>query len=238
MALEDGIWIQSVLNDGEFLADSRRRDGIIRTQARDTRILFGFSNSFASTVALSSAGAAVSGDLTVDGGRLVVRGLDVSASITAANAAIDGIRAGSGVGIQPGSVGSNAIADSNVTPQKISGVLPVSVGGTGAPTGSFPTGAIPFGASGAVEGLRSMGASLAFDASSATLSTSNAVFRGGVRAESGLVTGVPGDVRYRLRVGSNPDRDLVVTRLAADGSEAEYINFGDVRRLLDNIGVV
>lgn len=238
MSLEDGIWIQSVVNDGEYLADSRRRDGVIRTQARDTRILFGFSNSFSSTVALSSSGAAFSGDLTVDGGRLVVRGLDVSASIAAANAAIDGIKAGSGVGIQPGSVGSNAIADSNVTPQKIFGVLPVSVGGTGAPAGSFPAGAIPFGASGGVEALRTMGGSLAFDASTGTLGASNANFRGSVRAETGLVTGAPGDVRYRLRVGSNPDKDLVVTRIAADGSEAEYINFGDVRRLLDSVGVV
>lgn len=238
MSLEDGIWIQSVVNDGEYLADSRRRDGVIRTQARDTRILFGFSNSFSSTVALSSSGAAFSGDLTVDGGRLVVRGLDVSASLAAANAAIDGIRAGSGVGVQAGSVGSNAIADSNVTPQKIYGVLPVSVGGTGAPAGSFPAGAIPFGASGAAEALRTMGASLAFEASTGTLAASNANFRGSVRVESGLVTGAPGDVRYRLRVGSNADRDLVMTRIAADGAEAEYINFGDVRRLLDNIGVV
>jgi hypothetical protein len=238
MSLEDGLWIQSALSDGEYLADSRRRDGIIRTQTRDTRILFGFSNSFSSTVALSSAGAAFTGDLTVDGGRLVVRGLDVSASIAAANAAIDGIIAGSGVGVRPGSVGSNEIADSNVTPQKISGVLPVSVGGTGAPAGSFPAGAIPFGASGAVEGLRAVGTALSFDASTATLATSNAVVRGVLSAEYGFVTGTPGDVRYRMRVGSNPDRDLVLTRVAPDGSEVEYINFGDVRRLLDNVGVV
>lgn len=238
MSLEDGLWIQSALADGEFLADSRRRDGIIRTQTRDTRILFGFSNSFSSTVALSSSGAAFAGNLTVDGGRLVVGGLDVAAGIAAANAAIDGIRAGSGVGVQPGSVGSNAIADSNVTPQKISGVLPVSVGGTGAPAGSFPVGAIPFGSSGGPESLRSMAAALAFDAASGTLRTSNAVVRGDLSAESGILTGTPGDVRYRMRVGSNADRDLVLTRVAPDGSEAEYINFGDVRRLLDNIGVV
>ena len=238
MSLEDGLWIQSALVDGEFLADSRRRDGIIRTQTRDTRILFGFSNSFSSTVALSSSGAAFTGDLTVDGGRLVVRGVDVSASIAATTAAIDGIRAGSGVGVQPGSVGSNAIADSNVTAQKIAGVLPVSVGGTGAPAGTFSAGAIPFGASGGVEGLRTMGAVLAFDATTGTLGTSNAVVKGVLTAESSLVTGSPGDVRYRLRVRSNPDSDLVLTRIAPDGSESEYINFGDVRRLLDNVGVV
>ena len=118
----DGLWIQSVAADGDLLTDSLRYDAVLRTQARDARILFGFSNSVPSALALTSAGAGLSGSLAVDGS---------------------------------------------------------------------------------------------------------------------LVVGSPGDVRYRLRVDSNAaDRDLVMTRMLPDGTEESYINFRELKELLDVVGFV
>jgi hypothetical protein len=118
----DGLWIQSVAADGDLLTDSLRYDAVLRTHDRDSRILFGFSNSVPSALALTSAGAGLSGNLAVDG-RLVV--------------------------------------------------------------------------------------------------------------------GDPGDVRYCLRVDSNAaDRDLVMTRMLPDGTEESYINFRELKELLDVVGIV
>lgn len=229
----DGLWIQSVATDGELFLDSQRFDGVIRTQDRDTRILFGFSNSVSSTVVLSSAGAAVAGDLAVDGGRLSIQGLDVAAELSGIHTAIGDLRSGND--LADSSITSNAIADSNVPPEKILGVLPVSVGGTGSTSGSFPPGSIPFGAVLGDERLETLGSSLSFDPDTWTFAASNATVQGRLHSVTDFVTGKPGGARYRIRV--DPSSDLVMTRIEPDGSENEYINFRDVKALLDNVGI-
>jgi hypothetical protein len=227
---DDGLWIQSVVADGDLLSDSHRNDGVIRTEARDTRILFGFSNAVSSTLILSSLGASVAGNLTVDGGKLQLGNLDVQAEFQSVTERIDRLQS------EPAaddSVRSNAIAESNVSADKISGILPVSVGGTG--ISSVASGAIPFG--GATGGSLDTHLSLSFDSNTETLAAINASVEGRLHAFQDAIIGAPGDVRYRFRVDTNDDRDLIMTRIEQDGTDSEYINFRDITNLLNNVGI-
>ena len=213
----EGLWIQSAAAVGDILADARQFDGVIRTEGREARILVGFSNgaSVGSTLMLTRTGATLNGSMAAS--NLIVGGSNVLTELASLRGAVDSVRAGN---LDNGAVRSSAIADSNVPAQKISGVLPTAVGGTGtgAP-GTFVGGRLAFGAAdGGAERLLTS-AALRFDP------TTQAV-----------TLGADGAARCSMTVDANGE--LVLTALSADGTPGASLSLRDVRVLLQNIGVV
>jgi hypothetical protein len=243
-----GLWIQSSASDNDIFTDSKQFDGVIRTENLGSRILFGFSNNSQSAVAISTD--AVSGHAMSVSGKLAVAGdLLVASRATGGGApvniavAIEDLRK---AGITPGGVGTSALADGcvttakiaagAVTPANISGVLPVTVGGTG--ISALPSNAVPYGSvtAGGLQVLATDASRLFFEPATATLTASNASVPGRLHAFSDIVAGKPGGVRFRLTVDGGGD--LVMTKISAAGVETPYINFKDVKAIVDNIAVI
>jgi hypothetical protein len=180
--------------------------------------------------------AEVAGDLLV-ASRAVGGGAPVNVAV-----AIEDLRK---AGITPGGVGTTALADGcvttakiaagAVTPAKISGVLPATVGGTG--VSALPSNAVPYGsvAAGGIQVLGADASRLSFDPATATLTASNASVPGRLHAFTDIVAGKPGGVRFRLTVDGG---ELVMTKISAAGVESPYINFKDLKAIVDNIAVV
>lgn len=126
------------------------------------------------------------------------------------------------------------IADGAVSPKKIRGPVPVSSGGTGI-TGA-PSGSLLFSVAGA-EAL-SFSESIKFDHSTSNLSVKNAYCDGRVHAGTEIVVGRQGSRRFRIAVGGPGNNDLIVSSIDPDGTEAPYVNLGDVAALLASVNVV
>lgn len=234
----DGLWLQSAEFDGEVLSDSLAGDGLIRTEDPGARLILGAGSNRPGTLTVSAGGAALLGHLAVAGGltagSVVADGVDVAPALSNMGSLIAAVSAGN---LAPGSVRTSAIADASVTASKIAGVLPASVGGTGA--GGFPATAVPFGGPPAARGgLSADAAGLSYSAAQASLWASNAMVGGRLHVIDDILSGSQGGVRYRLRVDGAGGGDLLLTRLDAAGVETPFINFSDVKALLDNVSVV
>ena len=195
----------STSNDQVF-TDAGEYDALFRTVSTSHRLLFGASSNVASTLAVSSSNAAITGDLLVAGtsysDSLVVNNNLRVGFIPDVEAAINNISVGGGLAV--GAVTSNAIANSNVLArhiqnasildQHIAGVLSVGIGGTG--VSNVTAGSVLFG-----DGANPLAthAALAFDRATETLAASNL-----------FVTGA-------ARVGGVPDLEATLSNLA-DGS--------------------
>ena len=125
------------------------------------------------------------------------------------------------------------IADGAVAPRKLQGLVPVSSGGTG--LGGAPAGSLLFTSTGS-EAL-SFSSALKFDPSQSNFAAGNAFFDGRAHAGNEMIIGRPGSRRFRLAIGGASNQDLVVSSIAPDGTEAPYLNLGDLVALLDNVNV-
>jgi hypothetical protein len=125
------------------------------------------------------------------------------------------------------------IADGAVAPRKLQGLVPVSSGGTG--IGGAPAGSLLFTSTGS-EAL-SFSSALKFDPSQSNFAAGNAFFDGRAHAGNEMIIGRPGSRRFRLAIGGASNQDLVVSSIAPDGTEAPYLNLGDLVALLDNVNV-
>ena len=134
-------------------------------------------------------------------------------------------------------IGSNAIlnahiADGAVTPDKLSGIVPVEHGGTG--RDDVDPGRILFGSDFAGDPL-SADPAFAYDVHTSNLQVPNIFSDSRIHAGSNVIIGTASDVRYRFFIAD--DKHLAISQIDSNDVETGYLNMGDLVYLLSNVNM-